>query len=113
MSMLLETKYSRRQCYENDLIEDRDEAVNDVESLTGIHADLILGKRRFAPVAQARMLVYYLLVKRGHTWSDVGRVMERDHGSVIHGVRQIENWKSIDFKFARRLERLKEKGWDV
>jgi len=51
----------------------------------------ILSPRRDAPTTRARMKAYYRL-KNETTWSlpQIGRLMRKDHTSVLHGVRRFK-----------------------
>lgn len=56
---------------------------------TGIPINQILSRERRHVVARARHLVMYRAHKAGHSLSHIGRCLDRDHTSVIHGIRRI------------------------
>lgn len=47
----------------------------------------LIGPSRFAKLAACRKEVYRLLHKRGWSYAKIGDFMNRDHTSVMHGVR--------------------------
>lgn len=49
----------------------------------------ILGRRRTARIADARMVVYWLAWFAGESYSVIGRRLGRDHSTVIAGVQRI------------------------
>lgn len=51
----------------------------------GIMPKDVMGYCRTARVAAARQWVFYEAHKRGATYAGIGRVMKRDHTTVIHG----------------------------
>lgn len=55
---------------------------------TGIPFIAIMGHTHAQPAAQARHLVMYEARQRGLTYSAIGWAMNRDHTSVMHGVRR-------------------------
>jgi chromosomal replication initiation ATPase DnaA len=64
--------------------------VDAVAEATGIQARFLYGHGRTARVAEARQLIYYLAHKKGINYSAIGRAMNRDHTTVIHGIRAEE-----------------------
>lgn len=50
----------------------------------------ILGRRLDRKTVQARQLAMYVAVRAGHSLPKVGEVFNRDHTTVLHGVRAEE-----------------------
>lgn len=51
----------------------------------------IIHKKRSQRIALIRQAVYYVMRHRlGMSWSEIGRVLDRDHTSVMHGARWIQ-----------------------
>ena len=46
--------------------------------------------RRFDEVCRARRVAAYVLWKRGSSYAQIGRWMNRDHSTIIHAVRQYQ-----------------------
>lgn len=69
-----------------------EDAENRVTELTGVPHEDLFGRRRFKPIADARMLYYWILRTQMH-WS-LTRIADHlnvTHGAVINGVRAVEN----------------------
>lgn len=73
-----------------------------ISSVTGIPIPEILGKSRKSEIVEARHLLCYSLRKR-HTTSEVGRMVNIDHSSVVHAVKKIKDLLSINDKRAVEL----------
>ena len=53
-----------------------------------VDSEDILGRRRTEPLVFARQTAYWLIHSGlGLTYSKIGRMFNRDHGNIIHGVR--------------------------
>lgn len=62
---------------------------------TGISIKELKGIGRNNPTAKARQVAMYLLRKSGVSFPEIGRILKRDHSSVIHGCETIEDM--LDF----------------
>lgn len=74
------------------------EVVKIVAEITGVEEELILSRNREEDVSFARHLCFYLITK--HTnfgWSLTGRLMNRDHSSVIHGHNKIDGYVGVSW----------------
>lgn len=61
----------------------------------GVLADQIMGRSRRRAPARARQAAMYVLVRRDKMSSTaVGRIMGRDHSTVLHGVALVERKRS-------------------
>ncbi len=61
---------------------------------------MILSQRRDAPTATARQTVYFVLRERmGWTLPEIGRFMNRDHTTVLHGCRTAHQRLLTDLDF--------------
>tara|TARA_Y100001963_G_scaffold53327_1_gene74717 strand:- start:2553 stop:2873 length:321 start_codon:yes stop_codon:yes gene_type:complete len=87
--------------------------LNDIEEITGVTRHQVLGNRRYDHYAFARFMVYLALREHEHGYSlaVIGRTMNRDHGAVIHGIRNIKARAKLDKRVRKLLGRLKKKGW--
>ena len=61
--------------------------VEEVAAQTGISAKDIKGNRRYANVAAARQLVYYVAHTNGVTIPAIALAMGRDASTVLHGIK--------------------------
>ena len=64
------------------------EIVAQVADLTCLPATEIMGRSRKAPIAQARHLVWLVAQRQGMSLTQIGRAFDRDHTTVLHGIRQ-------------------------
>ena len=77
-----------------------------IEVETGIDSSLLLSRNRTAPVADARFICWWLLKQRGHSLSSIAAIFGRDHSTVIHGVRSVNERRGASVGFRAKTERL-------
>ena len=65
----------------------------------------IMGRRRTARIADARMVVYWLAWFAGESYSAIGRRLGRDHSTVIAGVRRINTRMRTDVELLDAVNR--------
>lgn len=58
--------------------------------VTEIPIEEIRGQSRVRPVAWARQSVYYAAHMNGVSLSEIGKYFNRDHTSVLHGIRAVK-----------------------
>lgn len=61
--------------------------INLAAEATGVNRELILSPERSREVVKARQWVMYHARQRGHSFPNIGMAMDRDHSTIIHGVR--------------------------
>ena len=71
-----------------------------------IHPDVIYGDNRTAFICRARFGLYMALHLRGASKSQIGRIMRRDHSTVIHGITRAETMMEEDASFKRVVNEL-------
>lgn len=54
-----------------------------------IHTALVMSEDRHRQVVDARVVAYYAAHLLGETYSEIGRVMNRDHTTVSHGCGRV------------------------
>ena len=65
------------------------EILTEIAAKHGLEPDDILSERRGTPIMLARQEAMYLCAQRTtHTYVAIGRALNRDHSTVINGVRQ-------------------------
>lgn len=69
------------------------EAVREVGARYGIALDVLLSDRRDRPTAWARFHCYAHLYERGMTASEIGRIFNRDHSTILHGIKRAEEFQ--------------------
>lgn len=62
--------------------------VESVAQRHGVTVDAVLGSRRTSEVARARHDLMAGLYGSGLAYAEIGRLLGRDHTSVMHGVRR-------------------------
>jgi len=66
----------------------------------GVEWESIHGRRRDQHIVEARHLLCYLLDRAGYTRAAIGRLLGRDHSTIIHAIGRVE-----------RSEALADEGW--
>lgn len=70
----------------------------------GVSREELFGYMRPAHVARARHCLYALMVRTGLSASETGRLLGRDHGTVLHGVKSWRNYIETDKSMRARWE---------
>lgn len=79
--------------------------LNTVADVFGVRLAQILSQRRSAPIALARQVAMHQAVERlGYSLPRIGRVLGRDHTTVLHGHRRIQQLLRTDPDLAARME---------
>lgn len=65
------------------------EIVSETERVTGVSRAEILGKKRHRNIVKARWLAMQRARDIGLSYPEIGRVFDRDHTSVMHGVKSV------------------------
>lgn len=75
----------------------------------GVEEDLVLGRSRKREIVQARHAGMYFSKKlTGHSLATIGRYFGgKDHATVIHACRCVENLKETDANFRETLKRIR------
>ena len=62
-----------------------------------VDPDAILGRRRTEPLVFARQTAYWLVKQgMGYTFCHTGRMFDRDHGGIMHGVNKVIDVLELD-----------------
>ena len=62
-----------------------------VEDISGVSEDEIKGNDRHGDIIPARHICYYFARKSGYTLKDIGKYFNRDHSTVIKGIKSAED----------------------
>ena len=85
----------------------RDATSGAVEEEYGITPDELWSTRRYEEVAFCRQVVYYTLHRKfGLTSALVGRILGKDHGTIIYGAHRIEGFMDVDPSLRKDINRL-------
>lgn len=83
--------------------------INEICEFYGLTHAQIKGKCRLRSYVKARFISMYLLRRRtGLTLKEIGRMFHRDHTSIIHAIKTIDEVLSLKFEndYKDEIERL-------
>ena len=69
--------------------------------------EAITGKGRYALICDVRCAVMHVLAGRGLTPDGIGRLLNRDRTTVLHGLARAADLSATDADFARLCEVIK------
>lgn len=72
----------------------------------GVEPSSILSKRRTASVSNARAIVAYVLRQQGNSLTTIGRVLDRDHSTVMAMIAKVETRMAESIPYAARVRRI-------
>lgn len=74
-----------------------------------IPVGMLASSCRKEKIAKPRQVIFYLVRKlTGESLQSIADLFQRDHGTVLYGIRSIENRKETDSAFARDLAKIEE-----
>lgn len=77
----------------------------------------IIGPSRKAGLVEARQVFVWLARTIGHcTWQEIGKYLNRDHSTMMHGARKLGQYLTYDKKLADLIQNIKEewkKLWTI
>jgi chromosomal replication initiation ATPase DnaA len=76
------------------------QAVSEVSMVTPMD---ITGPERKRPISIVRFCLMYIAKDYGFTHAAIGRFVNRDHSTVIHGVKCYENYIELKYKYETRI----------
>lgn len=75
----------------------------------GLHPSEVMSTSRRREVLDARAVTYYAAHLAGDNYSQIGRVMDRDHSTVAHALSRVGTDRRLR-RIAKRIAR--DLGWD-
>jgi chromosomal replication initiation ATPase DnaA len=63
----------------------------------------IVGPERKRSISIVRFCLMFIAKENGFTHAAIGRFVNRDHSTVIHGVRCFENYLELGYKYELRI----------
>jgi chromosomal replication initiation ATPase DnaA len=63
----------------------------------------ITGPERKRPISIVRFCFMYIAKEYEFTHAAIGRFVNRDHSTVIHGVNNYESWLELGYKYETRI----------
>ncbi len=92
---------------------DSTQILDGVAATFGVTADRLRGPRRDGRLCAARNVAYYLLRElTDHSTTEIGRILNRDHSTVISGSQAIEARMEAQPGYALTIQRLRRGLWD-
>lgn len=73
----------------------------------GVSLMALLARDRHKRISHVRCIAYWKLRQHGYSYPEIGALMQRDHTTVMVGVRKVESERLADPAFARELEELR------
>ena len=80
--------------------------VHRVADVYNVRPHLLMGRRRYIPLAEARQMAMVIAYKRIGNYMEVGRLFNRHHGNVIHAKKRILDLLTYDKKVIARWRNL-------
>lgn len=78
--------------------------VEEVTAAYGVTFDILRSRCRTDAVSVPRQITFYLCKEIGRvSWSELGRIFNRDHGTIMHGYRMIAETKDVDSRLSTYL----------
>lgn len=65
--------------------------INAITKITHIGKDRLVSKSRLSPIVEARACIIYILVASGFSFTEIGRVFNRNHSTVLYSYKNIQN----------------------
>lgn len=107
---LLGAPYVTKHMYTHKISERNEVLVNDVidkaSELFCVHRRDIAGPYRYGFLMPARFALCKALRERGLSYPHIGRIMNRDHSTIIHAVERAEYTMERDSGYAEKVQTL-------
>lgn len=91
----------------------KQEIIIKCSELFKIHPRDLLGRYRFDFIMPARFALYKALRMRGWSYPEIGRKFDRDHSTVIYGVKRAEYMMLKDAEYAAKVVELAKMKYAV
>jgi len=84
--------------------------IKQISEVTGVSENLLVGRKRTAPVCEARFIHFYLLYRfNGLTSYQIADFYHRNRTSVRHGIERVKELIAInDSKIKSQIKQLRE-----
>jgi hypothetical protein len=86
----------------------RTKVLNAIEASLNINFDKLSGKKREREIVDARHLYSYFMRQYGFSLNTIAQSINRDHASVLFGIRKVENLVAIDNVFKQKFDSVEE-----
>ncbi len=78
------------------------------ETYAGVSNKEILSDVRYKEVSEARALVAYIIRRKGYSYPEIGRFLNKDHATIMYSCKRVENDKLLLNKAESTLKRVGE-----
>jgi len=62
--------------------------IDEVAQLHGYTVEDVIGKSRFKKLVAVRQLCVFRLREEGYSTTEIGRIMNRDHSTIVHALNK-------------------------
>lgn len=80
-----------------------DDMIESAVVIFNVPREILLNGCRQQPAVDARHALAYALYQRGHSYSAIGRLLHRDHTTVMYAVARAERLAAADYDYALDL----------
>jgi len=70
--------------------------IQTVSDIVGVSVKDVCSKNRTMEVADARFIIFYLLREAHYSFNRIARMFDRNHTSVIHGVKKVKQVERLN-----------------
>lgn len=86
------------------------DVVTAASEVFGINRDDIMSGSRVGPIVMARKAAYLAARMEGHSFPEIGRIMDREHSTVKHGVNSARWYYDRDPEYAAKIADIRAKA---
>jgi chromosomal replication initiator protein len=85
-----------------------EDILNLIEAEFGVNREQIQSQNRLRAIVEARHVLFYLMRNSRFDFgvTEIGLIFNRDHTTVIHGVKQINNLIQFNKEYRNTIEKL-------
>lgn len=65
-------------------------AIGEIAEVYGFTVDDMIGKRKYKMLMVARRECVAMLRAKGYSTTEIGRIMNRDHSTIVHSLQVLE-----------------------
>ena len=70
--------------------------IDAIAELHGYTVEDILGKSKVRPLVEVRRKCVVRLRKKGYSTTEIGRIMQRDHSTIVHSLQKMAAMESAN-----------------
>lgn len=85
-------------------VTERNRAIAIVSRNFDVDPEVVVSSRRDQRTAWARQVAYWMLWRSGYASAVNGRLFNRDHSTILHGIQLVQRRRDTDAEIRRRTE---------